>query len=188
MNDKTTPSPELGGMADVMRAMAEKSYPPVHLWNPDFCGDMDIRIAKDGTWYYLGSPIGRKELVRLFASILKREGDEHFLVTPVEKVRIKVDVAPLHAVEMFVDGEGAEQVVTMRTLTDDHIRVDKDHPIRVDEDPQTGEPTPFVHVRDGLEALINRNVFYQLVEMAEDRDGELGVMSCGTYFPLGRVE
>ena len=175
-------------MTDVMRAMNDRRYPPVHLWNPDFCGDMDIRIARDGTWYYLGSPIGRKELVRLFASVLKREGADHFLVTPVEKVRIKVDVAPLHAVEMSVEGEGDGQTINMRTLTDDYVTVGADHAIRVEENPETGEPTPFVHVRDGLEALIGRNVFYELVHMAEERDGVLGVMSAGVFFPLGRGE
>lgn len=161
--------------------------PPVHLWNPPFCGDIDMRIGRDGTWYYMGSPIGRKPMVQLFASVLKREGNDYFLVTPVEKVGIKVDDAPFLAVEMAVEGVGQSQVLTFRTNVDDVVRADKDHPIRVEVDAKQ-EPSPYLLVRDGLQALIARAVFYDLVEKAvEGEIGSqrcLGVWSAGSFFAI----
>ncbi|NBA94198.1 DUF1285 domain-containing protein [Pseudomonas sp. R5(2019)] len=168
---------------------AEKGLPPVHLWNPDFCGDIDMRIARDGTWYYLGTPIGRKPMVRLFSTILRRDGDDYVLVTPVEKVGIKVDDAPFVAVSVLVEGEGEAQVLRFTTNVEDEVTAGGDHPIRVVIDPVTQEPAPYVHVRVNLEALIHRNVFYQLVELAVLRevDGQpwLGVWSSGEFFPIG---
>jgi hypothetical protein len=164
--------------------------PPVHKWNPPFCGDIDMRIARDGTWYYMGSPIGRKPMVRLFSSVLRHDDDgRYYLVTPVEKVGIQVDDAPLVAVEMTVEGEGTARMLAFRTQVDDVVVADADHPIRVAIDPGTGEPAPYVLVRDRLEALIARAVFYDLVELADERevDGRmvLGVWSAGTFFTLG---
>lgn len=166
-----------------------KGLPPVHLWNPDFCGDIDMRIARDGTWYYLGSPIGRKPMVRLFSSIIRRDGDDYFLVTPVEKVGITVEDAPFVAVSVEVSGEGERQVLRFVTHVEDEVEAGAEHPIRVVIDPLTQEPSPYVHVRANLEALIHRNVFYQLVELAVVReiDGRrwLGVWSGGEFFPIG---
>lgn len=169
-----------------------KSLPPVHLWNPDFCGDIDMRIARDGTWFYMGSPIGRKPMVRLFSTILRRDDEKYYLVTPVEKVGIKVDDAPFVAVEMTIEGDGSHQIISFRTNVDDVVLVDKDHPLRVEIDPVTGEPSPYVLVRGGLEALIARAVFYDLVAAAEERIFEgkkiLAVQSSGEFFPLGSPE
>ncbi|MEG1041743.1 MAG: DUF1285 domain-containing protein [Pseudomonas sp.] len=169
---------------------SEKGLPPVHLWNPDFCGDIDMRIARDGTWYYLGTPIGRKPMVRLFSTIMRRDGDDYFLVTPVEKVGIKVDDAPFVAVTLEVQGAGEQQVLRFTTNVDDQAEAGPEHPLRFEIDPHTQEPSPYVHVRDNLEALIHRNVFYQLVELAVPQriDGEqwLGVWSGGTFYPIGR--
>lgn len=166
-----------------------KGLPPVHLWNPAFCGDIDMRIARDGTWFYQGTPIGRKPMVRLFSTILRRDGDDYLLVTPVEKVGIKVDDAPFVAVRLDVQGEGERQVLRFVTNVEDEVEAGPDHPLRVVIDPQTQEPSPYVHVRANLEALINRSVFYQLVELAVSRtvDGQrwLGVWSHGEFFPLG---
>nr|WP_304665360.1 DUF1285 domain-containing protein [Pseudomonas tremae] len=166
-----------------------KGLPPVHLWHPDFCGDIDMRIARDGTWYYQGTPIGRKPMVRLFSTIMRRDGDDYFLVTPVEKVGIKVDDAPFIAVSLEVVGEGEAQVLRFRTHVDDEAEAGPEHPLRVVTDPHTGEPAPYVLVRSNLEALIHRNVFYQLVDLAVSReiDGQqwLGVWSHGTFFPIG---
>ena len=155
-----------------------------------FCGDIDMRIARDGTWYYLGSPIGRRALVKLFASVLKRDTDGDFwLETPVEKCRIRVEDAPFLAVEMTVRGGGDARSLEFRTNVDEIVIAGPDHPIRVDTDSDTGEPSPYVMIRDGLEALIARAVFYDLVELAEERrvDDEtvLGVWSAGVFFPLG---
>lgn len=166
-----------------------KGLPPVHLWNPDFCGDIDMRIARDGTWYYHGTPIGRKPMVRLFSTIMRRDGDDYFLITPVEKVGIKVDDAPFVAVSLEVQGEGEGQVLRFSTNVEDHAEAGPDHLLRVFIDPDTQEPAPYIHVRNNLEALIHRNVFYQMVELAVSRelDGQqwLGVWSHGVFFPIG---
>lgn len=190
-NDKTAQmivKPTAEGLAASARAAGKKGPPPVHLWNPPFCGDLDIRIARDGTWYYLGTPIGRMPLVRLFASILKKEGDRYFLVTPVEKVGIRVDDAPLLAVDFEVEGAGRDQVIRFVTKTEDEVAAGPDNPIRVVRDPETGEPSPYVHIRRGLEALIDRKSFYRLVEIGtqERLDGTVwfGLWSSGQFFPV----
>jgi hypothetical protein len=166
-----------------------KGLPPVHLWNPAFCGDIDMRIARDGTWYYLGTPIGRKPMVKLFSTIIRRDGDDYFLITPVEKVGIKVDDAPFVAISVDVEGEGEAQLLRFTTNVDETTEAGPEHPIRVVIDPDTQEPAPYVHVRTNLEALIHRNVFYQLVELAVSReiDGQrwLGVWSGGEFFRIG---
>lgn len=168
---------------------AEKGLPPVHLWSPDFCGDIDMRIARDGTWYYLGTPIGRKPMVKLFSTIIRRDGDDYFLITPVEKVGIKVDDAPFVAVTLEVEGQGEAQVLRFTSNVDEPVVADDEHPLRVEIDPLTQEPAPYILVRHNLEALIHRNVFYQLVELAQTRqiDGRnwLGVWSSGVFFPIG---
>ena len=169
------------------QAAAKKGPPPVHLWNPPFCGDLDMRIARDGTWFYLGTPIGRAGLVRLFSSILKREGDAYFLVTPVEKVGITVEDAPFVAVDFEVSGEGRDQVLSFVTHVGDRAEAGPEHPIRMPRDDRTGEPSPYVLVRGGLEARISRAVFYELADLAVERDGQLGVVSGGAFFPLGRA-
>jgi len=158
-----------------------------------FCGDIDMRIGRDGTWFYHGSPIGRKPLVKLFASVLRREDDgRYWLVTPAERGRIKVDDVPFTAVEVNASNRGAAQLLTFRTNLDDTVVADSEHPIRVIHDSVTGEPRPYILVRDRLEARILRPVFYELVELAEVRlvGGEEvhGVWSRERFFPLGRGE
>ncbi|WP_439814918.1 DUF1285 domain-containing protein [Zavarzinia sp. CC-PAN008] len=163
-----------------------RKRPPVHLWNPPFCGDIDMRIARNGTWFYLGSPIGRPAMVELFASVLRHDPDErYYLVTPVEKVGIQVEDAPFVATLMTASGSGPGQVLTFETNVGDFVSADAAHPIRVTIDPETQEPSPYVLVRDRLEALIARAVFYDLVELAEERDGMLGVWSSGEFFTIG---
>ncbi|MCY1404752.1 hypothetical protein D9M71_199710 [compost metagenome] len=168
---------------------SDKGLPPVHLWNPAFCGDIDMRIARDGAWYYLGTPIGRKPMVKLFSTIIRRDGDDYFLITPVERVGIKVDDAPFVAVTLQVEGQGQAQRLRFTTNVDEEVQAGVEHPMRFVIDPQTQEPAPYIHVRSNLDALIHRNVFYQLVELALVReiDGQrwLGVYSCGEFFPIG---
>jgi uncharacterized protein len=184
--------PSADGLAASVQAAANasgrKGPPPVHLWNPPYCGDLDIRIAKDGTWSYLGTPIGRAPLVRLFASILKREGDRYFLVTPVEKVGITVEDAPLFVVDFTVDAAGPDQIITFHTRTDDDTVCGADHPLRVAYRGETGEPAPYVLIRPGLEARIDRKSFYRLVEVGtiEPLDGTnwFGVRSSQQFFPM----
>ncbi|MGI1662451.1 DUF1285 domain-containing protein [Palleronia sp. KMU-117] len=178
--------PSAETLAASASAASKGGLPPVHLWNPPFCGDIDMRIARDGTWFYLGTPIGRKELVRLFSTILRRDGDDYFLVTPVEKVGIRVDDAPFVAVDFEVAGTGPGQTLTFTTNTGDRTTAGPDAPIRVAHDPITGEPAPYVLVRANLEALIDRKSFYRLVEIGCDRKGWFGLWSGGAFFPIER--
>jgi hypothetical protein len=177
----------LDGLTEAARGASARGLPPVHLWNPPFCGDLDMRIAADGAWYYLGTPIGRPALVRLFSTILKREGDKYFLVTPVEKVGIRVDDAPFLAVEMTRDGEGAARRLAFRTNVDDWVVCDADHRLRF-EPASDGGLVPYLHVRADLWAKVTRPLYYDLVEMGEERmvDGQslFGVMSGGSFFPM----
>lgn len=165
--------------------------PPVHLWNPPFCGPIDMRIARDGTWYYQGTPIGRKPMVRLFSTILRHDADGWFLVTPVEKVGITVEDAPFVAVLLEVEGEGEGQLLHFTDNVENRFTAGPEHPLRVETDGLSGEPAPYVRVRGNLEALIHRNVFYQLVELAveQEHNGQrfLGVWSAGAFFSLGEA-
>lgn len=175
-------------LASSARAATKSGLPPVHLWNPPDCGDLDMRIARDGTWFYMGTPIGRPELVRLFSTILRKDGDRYVLVTPVEKVGIKVDDAPFVAVDFETAGDGADQTLTFTTNVGDKTQAGPDHPIRVERDPDTGEPSPYVHIRADLDALIDRKSFYRLVEIGahHDHDGQswFGLWSGGRFFPI----
>ncbi|WP_306131512.1 DUF1285 domain-containing protein [Roseivivax marinus] len=184
--NSVTPSPD--GIAASVRAHAGKGLPPVDKWTPDLSGTMDIRIARDGTWYHEGGPIRRAGLVKLFSSILKREGDAYFLVTPVEKWRIEVEDAPFVATDVEIEGAGDGQALTFTTHVGDRVVAGPDHAIRVTRDPETGEPSPYVHVRGGLEALIDRKTFYRLAEVGEvaERDGTdwFGVWSDGAFFAM----
>ncbi|MEO1734238.1 MAG: DUF1285 domain-containing protein [Pseudomonadota bacterium] len=184
MSGQKAVTPTAEGLAASVRATKGRGLPPVHLWNPPFCGDLDIRIARDGTWFYLGTPIGRPELVKLFSSILKIEDGKYFLVTPVEKVGIKVDDAPFVAVDFEVSGEKDAQSLTFHTHVGDEAVAGSDHPLRVVRDASTGEPSPYVMIRAGLEALIDRKSFYRLVELGVHQDGWFGVWSAGQFFPI----
>lgn len=161
-------------------ASGERGLPPVWLWNPPHCGEIDIRIAKDGTWFHEGTPIGREALVRLFSTVLRLDPDGYHLVTPVEKMRIVVEDAPFIATRVDQDGEA----LVFQTNVGDTVAAGPENAIRVEIDPTTGEPRPYVHVRRGLEALIARPVFYELVELATPKDGVWGVMSNGAFFPI----
>ncbi|MFM2355811.1 MAG: hypothetical protein RLZZ528_1547 [Pseudomonadota bacterium] len=180
--------PDPTALASAAKAAGKRGLPPVHLWNPPFCGDLDMEIRRDGTWFYLGTPIGRAPLVRLFSTILKREGDAYFLVTPVEKVGIRVADAPFVAVDAEVTGEGRGQSITFTTNVGDSAVAGPDHPIRVERDPATGEPSPYVLVRVNLWALIDRKTFYRLVDLGShaDREGTgwFGLWSGGAFFPV----
>jgi hypothetical protein len=182
----------LDGLASNARGASGKGPPPVHLWNPPFCGDLDMRIATDGTWYYLKTPIGRPALVKLFASVLKREGEQYFLVTPVEKVGITVDDAPFMAVELNIEqGEGG-RVLHFRTNVDDWVACGPGHALRFEPEPNTGGLKPYLHVRRELWAKVSRALFYDLVDMGEERDLDgvamFGIVSGGEFFPMAPAE
>jgi len=187
-SDQNIVKPSAESLASAARKAGEKGLPPVHLWDPPFCGDLDMRIARDGTWFYLGTPIGRAPLVRLFSTILRRDGDDYFLVTPVEKVGITVDDAPFVAVDFDATGTDRTQTLTFTTNVGDTAVAGPDHPIRVERDPATGEPAPYVLIRTNLEALIDRKSFYRLVDIGThaDHEGEpwFGLWSGGMFFPI----
>ena len=182
----------LDGLASNAHSASGKGPPPVHLWNPPFCGDLDMRIASDGTWYYLKTPIGRPALVKLFASVLKREGEKYFLVTPVEKVGITVDDAPFMAVELKVEQGESGRVLNFRTNVDDWVACGPGHALRFEPEPVTGGLKPYLHVRRELWAKVTRALFYDLVDMGEERElgGEtmFGIVSAGEFFPMAPAD
>ncbi|MCB5411016.1 DUF1285 domain-containing protein [Pseudogemmobacter faecipullorum] len=191
MAQEDAKSPSAEGLAAAASSAAKGGkLPPVHLWNPDFCGDLDIRIARDGTWYYLGSPIGRAPLVKLFSSILKLEAGKYYLVTPVEKVGITVEDAPLHAVDFEVSGQGRDQSLTFTTRTEDVVTAGPGHVLRIVQDPASDAPSPYIMVRAGLEARIDRKSFFRLVDLGchETHEGDswFGLWSSGQFFPVIR--
>jgi len=171
---------------------APKGPPPVELWNPPFCGDLDMRIATDGTWFYLKTPIGRLALVKLFASVLKREGEKYFLVTPVEKCGIRVDDAPFLAVELKIEDNAAGRVLKFRTNVDDWVACGPQHRLRFEPESGTGGLKPYLHVRRDLWAKVTRTLFFDLVELGEERniDGTamFGVSSMGVFFPMAPAD
>ncbi|WP_252180187.1 DUF1285 domain-containing protein [Endozoicomonas sp. 4G] len=178
-----------GKLAESLKPLQkQRGLPPVHLWNPGFCGDIDMKICRNGGWLYMGSPIARESMVKLFSTILRHDDDGCFyLVTPVEKVRIQVEDAPFVAVSVERKGGG----LTFTTNMGDEVILDQEHPLWVNVDPSTGEPSPYIRVRAQLDALIHRNVFYQLIEMAEDKATEQGIelfiKSHGQTFSIGSV-
>jgi hypothetical protein len=181
MTDAKAESQGLAAVAAAAKQAPGRGLPPVHLWRPDHCGDIDIVIRRDGVWMHEGSPIGRPELVRLFSTVLRRDPDGHHLVTPVEKLRITVEDLPFRAVAMQV--EGPDLVFT--TDVGDVVRAGADHPLVVETDPVSGEPAPRLRVRADLWARIARPVFYELVEMGEPEGDRLVVRSGGASFDLG---
>lgn len=177
------------GLETLLKQQASKGPPPVEKWQPPYCGDIGLRIGSDGVWYYGGSPIGRLSLVKLFASVLRKDADgRHYLVTPVEKVDVMVADAPFLAVEMEVRGLGRAQELIFRTNVDDIVTVDAAHPLRFEVDEPSGGLKPYLGVRGRLEALVTRAVCYDLVELAVAAGAEpglgLGLWSAGHFFAM----
>lgn len=178
--------PSLESLADALhKAHADETrLPPVERWSPALSGDLDMRIARDGRWFYLGSEITRAPLVKLFSTILKREDDDYFLVTPVEKWRIQVDDLPFVALSV----ERVDDALVFTTNVGSTVVANAEHPLTVETDARTGEPHPRLRVRRNLDALVHRNAFYQLVEWAQEVDGRLQVRSQGVDFDLGALD
>ncbi|MDF7775688.1 DUF1285 domain-containing protein [Sphingomonas sp. AOB5] len=185
------PPPDFANLslAEIARLVAEKKLPPVEKWNPTHCGHSDMRIARDGTWFHQGSPIGRVAMVKLFSTILRREADGSFvLVTPVEKLDIEVEDAPFQAVELKAEGEGERMRLAFRLNTDDLVTAGPEHAIRFEGNAEGG-PRPYLHVRGGLEALVSRSVYYELAQIALSNGSEPpGVWSDGAFFALEPVQ
>lgn len=184
MSGQKTVTPTAESLMTSVKAANSRGLPPLEKWNPPFCGDLDMQIKRDGTWFYEGTPIGRPGLVKLFASILWREGDKYFLVTPVEKVGITVEDAPFVAVDFNAKDTGDAQVLQFETNLGDEVLAGPDHPIRVVRDNETGEPSPYVLIRRNLEALIDRKSFYRLVDLGVHHGGWFGVWSGGEFFRI----
>jgi hypothetical protein len=189
--------PAAGGGLEAIAAAAPmpkgRGLPPVHLWNPAYCGTIDIVIKSNGVWIHEGTPIGRPALVRLFSTVLRRDPDGFHLVTPIEKLKIEVEDAPFIAIAVEGSSDGAAGgVLRFTTNVGDEVEAGPENAIRVETDPATGEPRPYLHVRRGLEALIARPVFYELVEMAVERPTDEGAALCvsshGVWFSLGLAE
>ena len=182
----------LDAIVGAAKQAGKKGPPPLHLWNPPFCGDLDMRIAADGTWFYMKTPIGRPALVKLFASVLWREGEKYFLKTPVEKIGITVDDAPFTAVEMKVEGEGAARTLSFRTNVDDWVACGAEHALRFEPEEETGGLKPYLHVRRELWALVTRALFYDLVELGEERDVDgkrmYGVASGAEFYVMAPAD
>jgi hypothetical protein len=182
----------LEAITGALARAAVKGPPPVERWNPPFCGDLDMRIATDGTWFYLKTPIGRAALVKLFASVLKREGERYFLVTPVEKCGITVDDAPFLAVELTIEDGVAGRVLHFRTNVDDWVACGPDHALRFEPETGTGGLKPYLHVRRDLWAKVTRALFFDLVEIGEERDVDghamFGVVSMGVFFAMAPAD
>jgi len=186
--------PEQNAMQSLLKAAesatSKTGYPPVERWEPDYCGEMDLVIRRDGSWWHEGVRIGREKLIRLFCRILRKDEDGHtYLVTPVEKIRITVEAAPFLGVRVDASGEGQDQRIAVLTNMDDAVVAGPDHPLRVELGPD-GEPEPFIHIRGRLEALITRAAFYDLAELAVEGEGPdgmpvMGVWSNGVFFVLG---
>ncbi|MBL0372014.1 DUF1285 domain-containing protein [Rhizobium sp. KVB221] len=170
-----------------------RGLPPVERWHPPYCGDIDMEIRADGTWFYMGTPIGRQPLVRLFSTVLRKDDDgKTYLVTPVEKVGIRIEDAPFVAVEMVAEGNGASRVLTFRTNVGDVVAAGPDHSMRFEIAGENQQLKPYLHVRGNLEALVSRAVMYDLVELGEEAeiDGEVMfcVRSAGVLFPVMRAD
>ncbi|MHA6289369.1 DUF1285 domain-containing protein [Maricaulis sp. CAU 1757] len=180
---KQTADP-LQSLLDAARRAGD-DLPPVEKWNPDYCGEMDLVIRRDGSWWHEGSRITRDRLTRLFSTVLRKDDDGiHYLVTPVEKIAIEVEVAAFQAIRVERKGTGSDQVLLFETNFGDAVAAGPDHPITVKADPETGEPLPLVHVRGRLEALMSRPVYYELADWVETHDGVSGVWSQGHFFAL----
>ena len=173
-------------LAEIARLAEEKRLPPVEKWHPTHCGDSHMRIARDGTWYHEGSPIGRPAMVRLFSTILRREPDgSYVLVTPAEKLDIQVDEAPFVAVELRSEGEAEARTLAFRLNTGDIVVAGPDHPLRFEAHEEG--PRPYLLVRRGLEALVARPVYYELAEIALAGSDPPGLWSGGAFFPIDDV-
>lgn len=189
MPEETARASGLSGLEALLKAQEGEGLPPVERWNPPYCGDIGMKIAADGTWFYQGSPIGRKPLVKLFSRVLRKDDDgRHYLVTPVEKIDVAVADAPFLAVELEITGPREDPTLIFRTNIDDIVRCGPDNPLRFVVEAGNGGLKPYLLVRGRLEALVTRALYYDLVEMAKirttDKGEELGLQSGGIFFPM----
>ena len=175
-------SKTLSSIFSELSNLDEDSFPPVEEWNPPLCENVQMRIDRSGKWYFMNSPIGRERMVRLFSRVLRLDGDEYFLVTPVEKIKLEVEDKPFVIIDFEITKKNNEQVISFKTNTDEYFELNDSHPMRIEY--KEDEPSPYVVVRKNLEALINRNVYYKLIEACEEKDESYGVYSSGIFYKL----
>lgn len=184
MTKPADPADRTGSILSTAREVAPRGPAPVHLWNPPFCGDLDMEIRADGTWFYMGTPIGRPAMVRLFSTVLKVEDGKHYLVTPVEKVGIRVEDAPFVAIDVDIAGQDGEGSLIFTTNVGEVVEAGPENAIHVTI-AEDGTPRPYLHVRRGLMALIDRKSFYRLADAARpDAQGRMSVRARGASFAL----
>lgn len=179
MDKKITPS----SIFEAVSNLDEDSFPPVHLWNPPLCDNVDIRINRDAQWFFMNSPIGRERMVKLFSRVLRLDEDGiYYLVTPVEKIKLEVEDKPFLIIDFSIEGSGRHQKIYLTTNTYEEFLVGKDHPIRIEVNKQTQEPAPYALVRSNLEGLLSRNTFYKLIDITTEHDSDIGLWSDGEFF------
>ena len=177
-------SKSLASIFAELSKLDEDTFPPVEDWNPPLCDNVDMRIDRAGKWYFMNSPIGRDRMVKLFSRVLRKDDEEYFLVTPVEKIKIHVEDKPFLIVDFEVTKSDDQQIISFKTNTEEVFTVNEDHPIRIETNLSTNEPSPYVLVRKNLEGLLSRNVYYALIDKSEVKGGSHGVYSAGSFFEL----
>ena len=177
-------SKSLSSIFAELSKLDEDTFPPVEEWNPPLCDNVDMRIDRAGKWYFMNSPIGRDRMVKLFSRVLRKDDEEYFLVTPVEKIKIHVEDKPFLIVDFEVTKSDDQQIISFKTNTEEVFTVNEDHPIRIETNLSTNEPSPYVLVRKNLEGLLSRNVYYALIDRSEEKGGNHGVYSAGSFFEL----
>ena len=174
----------LSSIFNELSKLDEDSFPPVEEWNPPLCENVHMRIDRSGKWYFMNSPIGRERMVRLFSRVLRLDGEEYFLVTPIEKIKVEVEDRPFVITDFDIQNIANEQVVQFKTNTDEIFDLNLQHPLRVVIDKKSLEPSPYVRVRSNLEGLISRNVYYKLIDHCEEVEGEFGIYSSNIFYKL----
>ena len=177
-------SKSLSSIFAELSKLDDDTFPPVEEWNPPICDNVEMRIDRAGKWYFMNSPIGRDRMVKLFSRVLRKDDEEYFLVTPVEKIKIHVEDKPFLIVDFEITHSKDQQIVSFRTNTDEVFSVNQDHPIRIETNLSTNEPSPYVLVRKNLEGLLSRNVYYSLIDLCEEMEGSHGIYSAGNFYKL----
>ncbi len=177
-------SKSLSSIFAELSKLDDDTFPPVEEWNPPICDNVEMRIDRTGKWYFMNSPIGRDRMVKLFSRVLRKDDEEYFLVTPVEKIKIHVEDKPFLIVDFEITHTKDHQIISFRTNTDEVFSVNEDHPIRIETNLFTNEPSPYVLVRKNLEGLLSRNVYYGLIDLCEEMEGSHGIYSAGNFYKL----
>tara|TARA_B100000686_G_scaffold275821_1_gene294528 strand:+ start:139 stop:684 length:546 start_codon:yes stop_codon:yes gene_type:complete len=177
--------PTISSIFSELSKLDDDSFPPVDKWDPPLCDNVEMRIDRSGRWFFMNSPIGRERMVNLFSRVLRLDPDGfYYLVTPVEKIKIIVEDKPFIIIDYELVNPGVDQIINFKTNTQETFSLNAEHPLRVEVNKETSEPSPYVLVRKNLEALISRNVYYKLIDLGEDQGADFGVKSKQLFFKL----